>query len=96
MNTTPRTLKSTPRTRLVDLDGRVFKLKKTMAKFTISGQNQEGQKWGEKARISSSPRWHCAELGLFNLTRLEMEKELLNLCGRNLQFHNCSLDEWHL
>lgn len=96
MKTTPRTLKSTPRTRLVDLNGKVVKLKKTMTQYTVAGQNGGGQKWGEKSRRCSTARWHCEELSLSNLNRLEMEKELLNLCGWNLQFHNCSLEEWML
>lgn len=92
----PRTLKKTARTQIVEVNGKKVKVTKSRNNVTIKGQNQDGQKWGEKSRVIKSWKWHCEELGLANLTRLEMEKELLNQCGNELEAHWESLPEWHL
>ena len=91
----PKTLMKTSRTQMVEVDGRKLKVTKSRCSH-VSKTMRVGQKWGETARKVNTWNWHCAELDLHNLTRLELELELLNLAGNNLERHNESLPEWHL
>lgn len=95
MKTTPRTVKQTARTQVVDVNGRKLKVTKSRTSVSLGG-NVDGQKWGELSRTVNGWKWHCEELELHNLTRLELEKELLNLAGWELEHHNESLPAWHL
>ena len=93
----PKTLNKTARTRTVELaDGRVVKVKKKSNAVRLRGNNVDGQKWLEKSKVVRGWSWACEDLNLSGLTRLEMEKALLNECGNNVEFHNCSMPEWHL
>ena len=93
----PTTVKKTPRTRLVELaDGRTVKVTKSRTSARIQGNNVNGGKWGELAKTVKGWSWSCEDLDLHGLTRLAMEKALLNECGNNVEFHNCSLPDWHL
>ena len=91
----PKTLKKTPRVQLVEVNGRVLKVTKTRTTVRLGG-NVDGGKWGELSKNVKGWKWHCSDLNLHNLTRLELEKELLNLAGNNLKLHTESLTDWHL
>lgn len=91
----PKTLMKTSRTQMVEVDGRKLKVTKSRGSHVSKTMNV-GQKWGETARTVNYWYWHCTELNLHNLTRLDLEKELLNLAGNNLERHLESLPEWHL
>lgn len=88
----PKTLKSTAKTRTVSLDGKVVEIFKTRNTVVLKGQGR----WAELSRTVKTWKWHCPELSLANMTRLDMEKALLNELGNGVEFHTESLEEWHL
>jgi hypothetical protein len=93
----PKTIKATPRTRLVELDdGRLVKVKKVSQVHRLKGDNIDGQKWGEVSRTSRGWSWHCEALGLVGLSRLEMERRIINECGNAICRMSRSFQEWHL
>lgn len=93
----PKTIKSTARIRIVELcDGKKVKVTKTRDTVRLAGQNTDGAKWLEKSRTVKGWKWHSEDLGVMNLSRLEMEKTILNLCGNDIKFMNSSFEEWHL
>ena len=92
----PVTVNKTARTQTVLVNGKEVKVKKSRVTVRSAGTGRTGEKWGTLAKTLKGWAWHCEDLGLVNLTRLEMEKELLNLAGNNVEYHLCSLTEWGL
>ena len=89
----PNTLKSTKTTTTVQLLENVVKVKKTRySAYLKSG----GYLKGGAGKTVKSWKWHCEDLGLTNLTRLEMERALWNECGAGLEYLTCSREEWKL
>lgn len=91
----PKTIKKTARTQIVKVGDRILKVKKSRSAARIGG-GVDGQKFGELSRVVRGWKWHCPELNLVTMARLDMEKAILNLAGWGIEVHNCSLDEWHL
>ena len=93
MKVLPITIKVTPRTMVVELsNNRQIKLTMSSTRTRLSGHLGRM----ERERVVVGVRWSSEQLGLHGLTRLEMEKELLNLNGWELEKHWESMPEWNL